>query len=400
MTDAIKGAVQGRLVDAAYVAVDMGVCQTNAEPVDMNALIRTHAALLITGIFSFVLMGAGQSLYGPALPAFARDFGLTVAQAGWLISAHWVGCILGVACMFQFGARITPRGVLAIMAAGAACVALGLGWWGTLAGAVIFGVGYGCATVVFNPRVLAVFGDSGPSMLSLLNAVFSLGAIAAPLIFVAMGSIPSVMFGVVAMCCAVICLFAGAAGRVKVAETQAVESFRVHWGILGFGMIAIGMEACLIGLGPTALIKAGETEAQAAKLLSLFFVAFLVARIALVFTAQYVPSFTLFVISIGSAALAALGAALVSPAVFFVVIGIGAGLFFPSFYVTASRKMGTNTRVAPTIIAAGLVGGILSPVAMGALMDGLGQYGFFWIIAALAAGTTVMALVMMRQMNG
>lgn len=365
----------------------------------MNALIKTHAALLITGIVSFVLMGAGQSLYGPALPAFARDLGLTVAQAGWLVSAHWVGCILGVACMFRFGDHITPRGVLALMAAGAACVALGLGWWGTVAGAMIFGAGYGCATVVFNPRVLAAFGDSGPSMLSLLNAVFSLGAIAAPLIFVAVGSEPSVMFGMVSVACAVVCLFAGAAGRVKVAAAEAMDPYRIHWGILGFGMIAIGMEACLIGLGPTALIKAGETEAQAAKLLSLFFVAFLAARIGLVFAAKHVPSFTLFVVSIGSTALAALAAALVGPAVFFVVIGISAGLFFPSFYVTASRKMGTNTRVAPTIIAAGLVGGILSPVAMGALMDGLGQYGFFWIIAALAGGTALLALMMMRQMN-
>ena len=30
-----------------------------------------------TGIFTFALMGAGQSLYGPALPAFAREFGLS-----------------------------------------------------------------------------------------------------------------------------------------------------------------------------------------------------------------------------------------------------------------------------------------------------------------------------------
>ena len=74
----------------------------------MNAIFRTHAALLITGIASFVLMGAGQSLFGPALPAFARDLGLTVAEAGWLISALWVGSILGVACMFRYGVMRAP----------------------------------------------------------------------------------------------------------------------------------------------------------------------------------------------------------------------------------------------------------------------------------------------------
>lgn len=365
----------------------------------MNALFRTHAALLITGIASFVLMGAGQSLFGPALPAFARDLGLSVAEAGWLISALWVGCILGVACMFRYGARITPRVALGLMAAGAGLIASSPGWWGTVAGALIFGAGYGSATVVFNPRVLAAFGDTGPSMLSLLNAVFSLGAIAAPLVFVAVGSQPNIMFGMVAVGCGVVCLFAGAAGRVKVAATAVAAPYRINWGILAFGMIAVGMEACLIGLGPTALIKAGETEAQAAKLLSLFFAAFLVARIALVFAARFVSSFTLFVMAIGGAAVSALAAALVSPAVFFVIIGLSAGLFFPSFYVTASRKMGTDPRVAPTIIAAGLVGGILSPVLIGSMMDSLGRFGFFWIISAAMGITAVLALASMRQMN-
>ena len=329
----------------------------------MQALIKTHAALLITGLISFVLMGAGQSLYGPALPAFARDLGLTPTEAGGLVSAHWIGCILGVALMFRLGDLISPRVALALMAAGAGLIASTPGWWGTLAGAVIFGMGYGCATVVFNPRVLAAFGDKGPSMLSLLNAVFSLGAIAAPLVFVAMGSSPSLTFGIVAAGCAMVGLFAGAAGKPQ-AIVGAMLPYRIHWGILAFGMVSVGLEACLIGLGPTALIQAGETEEMAAQLLSLFFVAFLAARIALVFAAQYLPSFTLYAAAMSAAFFAAILGATISPAVSFVLIGGSAGLFFPSFFVTAARKMGTDRRVAPTIVAAGLIGGILSPVLM------------------------------------
>lgn len=365
----------------------------------MLVQIKTNAALLLIGLASFVLMGAGQSLYGPALPAFARDLGLTATEAGWLISAHWIGCLIGVAGMFGFGARISPRIVLGLMAAGAGLIAAALGWWGTLAGAVVFGVGYGCATVVFNPRVLAAFGDTGPSMLSLLNSVFSLGAIVAPLLFVALGSKPSITFGVVAIGCALVCGVAGADDKTTQKSKPLAEPYRFHWGILIFGMVGIGMEACLIGLGPTALIQAGESEEQAANLLSLFFVAFLAARLALVFAAQYLPSFTLYTVAIGNTGLAALGAALVSPADFFVIIGFAAGLFFPSFYVTASRKMGTDSRVAPTIIAAGLVGGILSPVLMGSMMDDLGRYGFFWIIGGISSLTTLAALVTLRRMN-
>lgn len=365
----------------------------------MQALLKTHAALLITGLVSFVLMGAGQSLYGPALPAFARDLSLTPTEAGWLVSAHWVGCILGVAALFRWAGMITPRVALGMMAAGAGLISSTPGWWGTLAGAVLFGMGYGCATVVFNPRVLAVFGEKGPSMLSLLNAVFSLGAIAAPLVFVAMGSSPSLTFGIVAASCAIVCLFAGAAGKPQVATATAILTLRPHWAILAFGMVSVGLEACLIGVGPTALIQAGETEAMAAKLLSLFFVAFLAARIALVFAAPYLPSFTLYAAAMSAAFFAALVGATISPAVSFVLIGISAGLFFPSFFVTAARKMGTDRRVAPTIVAAGLVGGILSPVLMTQVMDGLGKHGFFWVIAAIAGATALVALAVLRSMN-
>ena len=74
--------------------------------------IKTNAALLLVGIATFVLMGAGQSLYGPALPAFSRAFGVSIGQAGLLVSAHWIGCAIGVAGMFVWGARTTPRAVL------------------------------------------------------------------------------------------------------------------------------------------------------------------------------------------------------------------------------------------------------------------------------------------------
>lgn len=365
----------------------------------MNALIRTHAALLIAGLFSFVLMGAGQSLYGPALPAFARELALSSTQAGWLVSAHWIGCILGVAGMYRFGAQITPRLALAAMAAGAALIAVAPGWIGTFAGAVVFGAGYGSATVVFNPRVLAAFGDKGPSMLSLLNAVFSLGAIAAPLVFVGLGSSPKLAFGIVAASCAVICLFAKTAAASSNTVSGTVRPFRRHWGILAFGMVAVGLEACLIGLGPTALVRAGQSEAEAAQLLSLFFVAFLAARVALVFAAQYLPSFTLFAVAMAFTSAATFAGATIDPAICFVLVGGSAGLFFPSYFVTASRKMGTDIRVPATIIAAGLVGGILSPVVLTTMVESLGRHGFFWVIGGTSGLTAVLAGLVLRPMN-
>ncbi len=368
----------------------------------MIPLIRTNFGLLAIGIATFILMGAGQSVYGPSLPVFARDFTLTLSDAGWLVSAHWIGCAAGVILTYLAGAAITPRHALAAMAAGAAGIAAGAGWWTTLAAALVFGLGYGLATVVLNPRVLRAFGPRGPAMLSLLNATFGIGAIGAPLAFVALGNDPGRTFWIIAATAGAVFVIAALTDKREAAATTATAGaapFRPHWPILGFGAIAIGMEACLIGLGPTALIAAGETEVRAAELLSAFFVTFLSARVILIFTAHLMPSFTLWTGAMAGAALSAAGAVLIAAGPFFVAMGFFAGLFFPGYYVTASRKMGTDPRVAATIIGAGLVGGISSPILLASVLEGAGGSTFFWLMGTAAAGLTVAGLACLRRMN-
>jgi len=363
-------------------------------------LIKTNLALLLVGVTSFVLMGAGQSLYGPALPAFSRAFDISLGTAGLLVSAHWVGCALGVAAMFIWGRMITPRVVVVAMTLGAALIATRLGWGVTLVGAIVFGAGYGGATVVFNPRVLRAFGVRGPAMLSLLNATFGIGAIGAPLVFVALGNNPALTFSVFAVFGAIIVAAAGAVGKAETSSNStSTLPFRPHWPILSFGMVAISIEACLIGLGPSALIKAGETEVEAAQLLSAFFIAFLVARVMLIFVAHRIASFTLYTLAVIGACLSALSAAMWLPGPSFIAMGIFAGLFFPSEYVTAARKMGDDPRVAPTIIAAGLVGGIFAPLVLAPLLEIMDERGFFWAIAAITGALGLAALASLRSMN-
>jgi FHS family glucose/mannose:H+ symporter-like MFS transporter len=362
-------------------------------------LIRAHAGLLLAGVATFVMMGAGQALFGPALPVYVRDFRLTEVEAGMYVALLWVGCFLGVGVMYVKGAGIGPRHTLAVMAAGAGLMAASLGWGLTVVGGMIFGMGYGMATAVFNPRVMRAFGAKGPSMLSLLNATFGIGAIAAPLIFVWLGSNPAWVFGIVAVVIAVIWLLAGPAGREGTAPSGEVKAFRPHWGILGFGLVAIGMEASLAGLGPTALIEAGVEEDLASQLLSAFFVVFLLARVALIFVAHLVQPFVLYTVAVSSAALFAVGAVILSPAVFFVAMGASAGVFFPGFYVTASGKMGEDLRVPPTIVASGLVGAIGAPLILAPLSASLGDRGFFVLVAGVLLAVSAAALVSLRRLR-
>ena len=365
----------------------------------MKDLIRAHAGLLFAGVATFVMMGAGQALFGPVLPVYKRDFSLSEGEAGLYVALLWVGCFLGVGLMYVRGAAIGPRHTLLTMAAGAGGMAASPNWGLTLVGGVVFGMGYGMATAVFNLWVMCVFGTKGPLMLSLLNATFGVGAIAAPLVFVWLGSDPAWAFGIVAVVILAIWLFAGPAGREAAAPPGEIKAFRPDWAILGFGLVAIGMEASLAGLGPTALIRAGVEEHQASRLLSAFFVVFLLARVALIFVAHRVQPFVLYTVAVGSAALFALGAVLWSPAVFFVAMGASAGVFFPGFYVTASGRMGEDTRVPPTIVASGLVGAICTPLLLAPLSASLGERGFFVLAAGVLLVTSAAALLSLRRMK-
>ena len=53
---------------------------------------------------------------------------------------------------------------------------------------------HGAIAAQFNPRIMTAYGLRGPSMLSLINAVFSLGAITAPYGFVLLGGNPRPVF--------------------------------------------------------------------------------------------------------------------------------------------------------------------------------------------------------------
>lgn len=364
----------------------------------MRELIKSNAALLLSGIASFILMGAGQSVYGPALPAFSRLFDIGLGSAGFLITAHWVGCAFGVGTMFWVGSRATPRHVVAAMVLGSVLVASSLSFAAVLLGAALFGAGYGAATVVFNGRVLQVFGGTG--MLSLMNACFGIGAIGAPLVFVGLNNAPAPTFALFAIVALAVWVFSGRVKHpVPVAMNAAPTPLKLDLPILTFHAIAIGIEASLIGLGPAALMATGASEVWAAQLLSIFFIGFLLARVSLFFVAHLVAPFVLSTLAVAGVGLSSLGAATLSPDIFFVTMGFCAGAFFPTIYVAATRRMGDNPRVSPVIIAAGLIGGILMPLVLSQIMGQLGQFGFFWLFAALLAVMTLWAITYGRRYN-
>lgn len=355
-------------------------------------------ALLASGLSTFLVIGSGMAIIGPALPVYERMFRIDTATSGLLVSTLWIGCLIGVVGMFLKGAEVTPRMGLSGLVIGSVLLAVAPLWPVALAGALVFGVGYGAVAAIFNPRVLVAYGPTGASKVGMLNAVFSFGAILSPWVFAEIGSDLRPVFWSIAGIAALTWVFSGPVALTGVVPGAAGKGFKLHLPILGFILIAIGIEASLSGLGPTALIRAGVQEDTAATLLSLFFVAALATRIVLIVYSHKWPDFSIYLAAIVWACLCSLGAALISPAGFFPLLGLSAGLFFQGGYLTATRKMGDDPRVSPIILGLGLVGAIFSPLAFARLMDGLGSHGFFWLVAVVAGVGALAALASYRAM--
>lgn len=359
---------------------------------------RTNLLLLVTGLGSFILLGLAQSIFGPVLPVYAEMFGLDIATVGWLLSVFWGGCLGGVTAVYVLPNAMGPKSGLALSAAGTALMALMSNWALVLVGGALFGAGYGMIAAVYNPRVLAAFGPRGPAMMGLLNAIFTLGAIASPKMFLALGSNPMLTFSLYTAVALAIFAVALGMGDTRVAGAVDSGKVRLNWPILGFAAMGIGMESSLVGLGPTALTIAGKSEETTAELLSMFFITYLVARVALIFLATRLPAFLSYLAAMALTAACALGAIFGDVGLWFPLMGFACGFFFQGAFLTGLAKMGATTRVSAIMLTAGLVGAILQPMIIAQVLESLGSKGFFQIVLGISVIVSLAALALTRQM--
>jgi MFS transporter, FHS family, glucose/mannose:H+ symporter len=350
-----------------------------------------NTRLFLTGALAFVATGMLSSLFGVALPVYVQQFGLTEGQGTVLLSMYGLGAFLTVVAGIMASRLLTlPRGLLAI-AAGVGLLAAQLNWGLMLLGGGLAGVGLGILAVVVNRQFLAGFGARGPGMVGMVNAVFGLGAIISPLLFVRVGGLPGLVFGGIGVL-ALLTLPLVQPDRSLADQSPGLPHL-AQWRllILGFNMLSAMVEVGLVGLGPTALIAQGLDGFAAARLVSAFSVCFLLGRLSLYWLTRAVGSDLLFLISLIGTALCMILAATGSPAIGYVLAGGFIGMFFPTFYVWAIGVLG-DARMGSVILCAGLSAVTICPVVLGLILGVTGEDALFAIMAA-TAGLLALALV-------
>lgn len=135
-----------------------------------------YAVLFDTGFYA--------TAFGPAMPFLAVAFGVSLSTAGLLLTALFAGSITASALLAGPGHRADQRmvalGGLVLIAAGMAGIGFAPSWPLGLAAALVLGIGDGLTVAAAHILVAAAGGDL-PRSMGRLNIVFAFGAATGPL---------------------------------------------------------------------------------------------------------------------------------------------------------------------------------------------------------------------------
>ena len=363
------------------------------------------ALTLGTGFFAFSLIGIAQALFGPSLPAFERLYELGAGASGLILSAHWVGAFVSVSAsairLPVYMLRWRPAVGVASVILGSAAISSTTSWEVALFGAALNGCGYGLLTVGFNGFAAASFGERSPVVLNLLNSVFGIGAIGAPLLLVWLSGRPDAAFLAISLFARAILPFARASDDrgpdiAERGEPLSVLFGRYRW-ILALMALGVGIEISAVGWGATVLVAQGMVEADAAVYTSLFYVAFTLMRLTAVGLSLAVRPGRLVLagLLVGGLCLLATFNPNLAPYAF-ILSGAAISLIFPNMFAWLAKPMVASPRLSSLLVGVGMVGGIAIPAIAGLVISVGGEQGAFFFLGTLALVGAGLAAAMIK----
>ncbi|MEU0742246.1 MFS transporter [Streptomyces sp. NPDC006134] len=385
-----------------------------AAPAAPSAPVFTPAAVAAS-CAGFVLIGALQALYGPAIPALRAEFGLSPSAAGLGLSAHFVGGVAGVLVFDRYYGRVGNRRLLGasylLMAVGAAGFALAPDWPVALGTALLAGLGFGGIDYGLNQLFATGFGHRSTAMLNVLNAHFGIGAILGPAVVGAVGAehYPAV-FLVFALAGLSPLLFlrgvrdraprpAGPADPAPRGQRRA-PSRRVGPLLAAFValyVLHVGVEAGVGGWEPTHLETVGYGAGLAATATSVYWLMMTAGRFLAAPLALRFPAPAIITVSCAGMTACLLLASVPALAPWAYA---GAGLFiapvFPTGLPWLHRAAPRARRAGALVIAASMAGGVAAGPALGKAIEWSGVRAVPLLLGGVSALCLAAALWLAR----
>ncbi|MFK0256468.1 MFS transporter [Streptomyces sp. NPDC090445] len=354
---------------------------------------------------AFVVIGALQALYGPAIPALREEYGIGPGAAGLGLSAHFAGALLGVLGYHLLRGRLDNRALLGgsavLMAAGTAAFAFSPNWALALTGAFVIGLGFGGIDYGLNRLFAVGFGHRSTAMLNLLNGHFGVGAIAGPALIGRLGAdgYPAVFLGLGAVGLLILPALGGVAPREPeppAAEGVAAGGARVGPVIAAFTgvyVLHVAIETGVGGWEPTHLEAVGYGAVGAATATSAYWAAMTVGRFLVVPIGLRCSAPSILVVCCAGMAGFLLLATVPALAPYaYVGVGLAIAPVFPTCLPWLNRAVPGVAAAGAYVIAASMIGGVAFPPLLGAVIGAMEVEAVPLVLFGLAVACAALSL--------
>ncbi|MEU0009016.1 MFS transporter [Streptomyces sp. NPDC006314] len=361
-------------------------------------------AAIVASCAGFVVIGAFQALYGPAIPALRGKYDISPAVAGLSLSAHFIGALVGVLVYHLLRERLSQRTLLGasylLMALGAVAFAFSPNWTLALAGSFITGLGFGGVDYGLNQLFAVGFGRRSTAMLNLLNGHFGVGAIAGPALIGWFGAdnYPVIFVGSGVVCLLILLTLGGVAARVPGpdTETAAVAAsprvLPIIAAFIGVYVLHVAIETGVGGWEPTHLETVGFAAATAATATSAYWAAMTIGRFVVVpLSLRFSAPSILTVCCAGMAGFLLLATVPAAAPYAYFGVGLAIAPIFPTCLPWLNRAVPSISAAGAYVIAASMIGGVTFPPLLGVVIDGLDVKALPTVLFGLAVACMLLS---------
>jgi MFS transporter, FHS family, L-fucose permease len=372
---------------------------------------------LVLACAAFLAAGVTLSGVGPALPLLALHIEQDIAVLGGLFTAISLGIILT-----QFGAglasaRFGQRVVLAIgmllMGGGGIGVTFGLSLPILLAGALLFGIGFGGVLAAGNVLVGQLFPIRNAAALNGVNLFFGVGSMLGPAIAgfagLRLGAPQTAIWvgaGLLLVLVPIILIYAAQpptqAARQSGQERPQQRS--TGWLLAVMLLIYIGTEVGFSGWLTVYLITGSNmAPANAALIVSGFWLALTLGRalgtvLGLRLTAVQLLTSSLLGMLLGAILLVLGVGDSVTSIAGVLLLGLSCGPVFPTVLAIVTTTARNSAATTSLVLAVGNGGGLIIPVLLGVLLTRYGSSAAAGLV--LVAALSMLALCAAMLWNG
>lgn len=365
---------------------------------------------IVGAAFSFALLGAVESVYGPLLQAIHERFHISVPVAGVTLTVHFVGASVGVVTGLVLLRRVPGRWLVSASALLAACgvgaVALSHSWLEFSAGVALTGVGFGVLDLTLNQLFSRTAIRGRAARITFMNGLFGLGALVGPLLVE--GLKPqhfSALFGVYAAALAIVAVtmrglaaaptrgerVAGprrSSGRERaITRALGVERRGVLVGFSAGFLVYVAVETSASGWIAAHLHGVGYASSVGSLVTAGFWAGMTLGRFGASLAGRYLRERVFVVGGLAVAVAFALGAESSAAApVLYPLVGLMLAPVFPMALSWYTKLEPSSAHGVPVLLVASVVGGVIGPATESLVVSN-------WGIAVVPTVTAALALV-------